>query len=78
MSKVKNQVNYVLMNGETQVSAPMSEQEARSKAEDLKKMGIYPNVEVVPTDQEKIVRPKIDVEPEVVEDVGCVGGGCTL
>lgn len=69
--------NYVVKNGETVLSAPMPHDDAVKRLDDLKL--IYPRAHVEPTDQEAHKVGYVATgEAEVVEDVGCAGGACTL
>lgn len=69
-------MNAIIMSGETILSKVMSKADAIKRCEELRM--IYPKAEVVETAQAVIEEKKHDITPEVVEDVGCTGGGCTL
>ena len=69
-------MNAIIMNGETILSKVMTKADAIKRCEELKM--IYPNAEVIETAQAVIEEKQYDITPEVVEDVGCTGGGCTL
>ena len=68
--------NYILKNGDIEISPPMSESEAVERLDKIKM--IYPNAVMVSTSEEVVSR-KINESPaEIVDDVGCAGGGCAL
>ena len=69
-------MNAIIKNRDLAISKVMTMQEAEETLKKLKV--IYPNARIVETDEEIVERAKIDVTPEEVEDVGCVGGGCSL
>lgn len=69
-------MNAIIMNGDVILSKVMTKADAIKRCEELKM--IYPNAVVVETAQAVIEEKQYDITPEVVEDVGCAGGGCTL
>lgn len=70
-------MNYIVMNKEIKLCEPCSHEEAQKKLNDLNM--IYPNAYIVETDQQASKQGfKATGEAEIVEDVGCAGGACTL
>ena len=69
-------MNAVIKNRDLVLSKVMTMQEAEETLKKLKV--IYPNARIVETDEPAKKKIEIDVVPEEVEDVGCVGGGCSL
>lgn len=70
-------MNAIIMNGDVILSKVMTKDKALKRCEELKK-AIYPNAVVVETAQAVIEEKQYDITPEIVEDVGCTGGSCTL
>lgn len=70
-------MNAIIMNGDVILSKVMTKDEALKRCEELKK-AIYPNAVVVEIAQAVIKEKQYDITPEIVEDVGCAGGGCAL
>ncbi len=69
-------MNAIIKNRDLAISKVMTMQEAEKTLKKLKV--IYPNARIVETDEPVKKKVEIDVVPEEVEDVGCVGGGCSL
>lgn len=69
-------MNAVIKNGNLTISKVMCFEDAEETLKKLKV--IYPNACIVETDEPVKKKVEIDVVPEEVEDVGCVGGGCAL
>ena len=69
-------MNAIIKNGDLALSKVISKEEALARLEKLK--ALYPNARIVETDEPVKKKVEIDVVPEEVEDVGCVGGGCSL
>lgn len=71
-------MNYIVMNGDMKLSSPISKEEAESKVKQFKELNLYPNAYYVETDEKAKESIAFTVPAEEVEDVGCVGGACTL
>ena len=67
---------YVLMNGSQEISQPMTKEGAIKRKKEVSM--IYPHAEIKRTEKQAKNAVKIDSPAEVVEDVGCSGGGCAL
>lgn len=68
--------NAVIMNNDKPISLVIPYSEAESRLKGLKQM--YPNAFIERTNQEVKEKFEYKGEAEVVEDVGCAGGACTL
>lgn len=69
-------MNAVIMNKETPISLVMNMAEAENMLAQIK--AIYPNAYLKETDQEVKKKFEYKGKAEIVEDVGCAGGACTL
>lgn len=69
-------MNAIIVNGDTILSKVISKADAIKRCEELKM--IYPKAKVIETAQVVIEEKELDIIPEIIEDTGCAGGGCTL